>query len=760
MSIFPANNRRTHSGVFTLTHALSFRAKLLLSLMLLVVALTTATLYLAERNLRQSHQRALDTQFENQLRAYLAMQETRSGTITERCRALSQSVRLRAALEERDVDDLYRNALAELQGILDSDDDGVDRAPVPSSVRAAFFRFLDRDGAILSPENQLAGYSDRPELDRALGPMGRVLPKTGDQSVGFIALNHGNQPDALREVVLTKIHDQDGRMLGALALGFRVTELQQATSDGAIKNGIWFNRELYVDGLSAADRHLLVARVSAVMSAQPAGHFLVNLSGGPFLLFYKALDPATQFAPAYQVCLYPLAASMHEERLLRWKIIAFGFALLVVGFVTSVFMVRYLSKPVDKIVAGSVENLTRRQEAERHLVDKNLELEKALTELKATQQQVIQQERLSAIGQMAAGVAHDFNNTLMPILGFSDLLLNNDALLGDKVEARKCLELVRTSAEDAASVVRRLREFYRPIEVDQEFPIVDLAKIVQQAVSLTEPKWRLQAQANGRTIAVTADFTARPIVTGEESALREVLTNLIFNAVDAMPEGGAITLTTSTEDHRAVVRVRDSGTGMTEAVRQRCLEPFFSTKGEQGTGLGLSMVYGIIERHRGKLEIESAAGQGTTFIIQLPLAEEMPLAQLAGAVSANAKSKSSLDVLIVDDEERVREVLVTYLRCDGHRVATAASGREALEKFRRCPFDLVVVDRVMPEMSGEQTARFIRQLNPSVPVIMLTGFGTLIEVTGSEPQAVDIVLSKPITSETLRTTIRKLLHAA
>ena len=161
------------------------------------------------------------------------------------------------------------------------------------------------------------------------------------------------------------------------------------------------------------------------------------------------------------------------------------------------FVAKRLSKPVEQIVAGSVENLTRRKQAETDLLETNRELEKALSELKATQQQIIQQERLSAIGQMASGIAHDFNNTLTPILGFTELLLENDTLLDDKVEARRCLEMLRTSAKDAASVVSRLREFYRPAATDEEFPIVDLAKIVQQAVSLTEPKWRSQTQAKG-----------------------------------------------------------------------------------------------------------------------------------------------------------------------------------------------------------------------------------------------------------------------
>jgi anti-sigma regulatory factor (Ser/Thr protein kinase) len=183
------------------------------------------------------------------------------------------------------------------------------------------------------------------------------------------------------------------------------------------------------------------------------------------------------------------------------------------------------------------------------------------------------------------------------------------------------------------------------------------------------------------TVEVSAEVKASPFVAGQESALREVLTNLIFNAVDAMPQGGRISLETSIDGDDAVVRVRDNGTGMTESVRQRCLEPFFSTKGEHGTGLGLSMVYGIIERHRGKLEIESAPGHGTTFTIRLPIAD-MPAIQDSDS-SARAESNSSLNVLIVDDEPRVLEVVSAYLRCDGHSVSTAASGREGLEKFRR-----------------------------------------------------------------------------
>ena len=722
-------------------------------MMLIVLTITGATVYIAENNLRANQQRLLNGQFQNQLRSFLAVQDLRSSAVAEKCRDVSRSVRLRAALEEKDVDDLYRNALIELQGVFNPNEPAANDAQ--QSVRASFFRFVDVDGAVLPAGDHPAGNVDPRSLEQALAPVAFELRDIAEQNVAFIAIGRGNDPAALRQIVLTKVCGWNGNGLGALILGFPIKQARGADSRGAeIKSGIWLNRQFYIADLSAADRHLIAQRIQAGLT-QAAGNFIVDLKSGPHLLFYKALS--SQVAPAYDVCLYPLTASLREARTLRWKIIAFGVVVLLCGFGVSLFFAKKLSKPVDQIVATSAENVTRRKQAEKDLREVNRELEKALVELKATQQQVIQQERLSALGQMAAGIAHDFNNTLMPILGFADVLLQNDAMLDDKAETRRCLEMLRTSAKDASSVVSRLREFYRPTDSEEEFPIVDLAKLVQQAVALTEPKWRGLTQARGITVDVQTNFKAYPIVAGDESALREVLTNLLFNAVDAMPQGGRVSVETSIENERAVVRVADTGTGMTETVRRRCLEPFFSTKGEHGTGLGLSMVYGIVERHRGQLEIKSAIGKGTTFIIRLPLAQEVPAAQSNREVAA--KSNSALNVLVVDDEARSREVLMAYLQTDNHSVATASSGREALEKFRLRHFDLVVMDRAMPEMNGEQTACFIKQVNKNIPVILLTGFSGQIDADGAKPAAVDVVLNKPITLDALRHTIRKLVRA-
>ena len=726
-------------------------------MMLVVLAVTSATLYLAGNNLRAKQQEKLEAQFQNEVRSYLALQETRLSGINEKCRAFSHSVRIRAALEERDIDDLYHNALTELRDVLASDSDG--QGLSPGNTRASFVRFLDPNGAVLSPDAESIRIVDQSGVDSALEAAGAALRDDDQQSSGLIALNSERQLSALRQIVVTKIIDWDGAELGAMVLGFPVQDLQVGNANPkSFRAGILFNRGIYVTGISAFDRTLLTKRISESIGRHQSNNFEVDLESGPQLVFYKALDSTTKLQPAYAVCLFPMADAMHESQALRWKIITFGAFILCAGFAVSLLLVSGLAKPVDQIVAGSAENFARRQEAEENLRAANEELEKALRELKATQRQMIQQERLRALGQMASGIAHDFNNTLTPILGFSEILLSDEEILRNPPEARRLLGMLNTSAHDAASVVNRLREFYRPLETDKTFPAVNLTRIVQQAVSLTEPKWKAQAQANGINIEVTTTFRANAIIAGEEAALREVLTNLIFNAVDAMPNGGRIYIDVATEADRAFLRLRDTGLGMTEEVKQRCLEPFFSTKGERGTGLGLSMVYGIIERHRGRLDIESAPGHGTTFIISLPIADAVKISPPIQQKPNGRKSK--LSILTVDDDERVCEVVAHYLRGDGHEVTVATSGREAITRTQQKRFDIIFLDRAMPQMSGDQTAELIKKLHPALPIILLTGFGALIEVTGSRPRAVDAVLGKPVSLGTLRETIDKHLHAA
>ena len=224
--------------------------------------------------------------------------------------------------------------------------------------------------------------------------------------------------------------------------------------------------------------------------------------------------------------------------------------------------------------------------------------------MKQTQQNIIQQERLRALGQMASGIAHDFNNALTPILGFSELLLKRSEGLDDRDTVERYLRMMNMAAQDAATVVgnSRLREFYRKREEGENFAPASLHDLVGQAISLTQPRWKDEAQAKGITIKMETDLQEVPLIIGDESELREALTNLVFNAVDAMPDGGTITLRTRRDGNQVVLEVSDTGTGMTEEVRQRCLDPFFTTKGahtSSRTGMGLAMVYGIVQRHEG-----------------------------------------------------------------------------------------------------------------------------------------------------------------
>jgi PAS domain S-box-containing protein len=379
------------------------------------------------------------------------------------------------------------------------------------------------------------------------------------------------------------------------------------------------------------------------------------------------------------------------------------------------------------------------------------ELKAALAELRAAEAYLVQQERLRALGEMASGIAHDFNNALTPVVGYSELLLSQPEVFADPQRSRRYLQLIAIGAQDAAGVVRRLRDFYRQRAPDDELTPVALPELVAQVVALTRPKWKDQAQADGRTIEVLTDLRPVPPVLGEEGELRELLTNLLFNAVDAIPARGTITLRTRRTGERVHLEVSDTGIGMTEAVRRRCLEPFFSTKDGQGTGLGLAVAHGIVQRHHGELTISSVPGEGTTVTLHLPVVA--PAA--APAAPAAAPPPVPLRVLHVDDEPAVGEVVAACLRADGHTVQTAANGRAALAWLGGGHFDAVITDSAMPGLSGRQLALLCKTVAPATPVILLTGFGDLM-AAGALPPGIDRVLGKPVTRETLRAALADL----
>lgn len=388
--------------------------------------------------------------------------------------------------------------------------------------------------------------------------------------------------------------------------------------------------------------------------------------------------------------------------------------------------------------------------ARLRVAERILGLQRELVQLELTQQQIVQQERLRALGEMASGIAHDFSNALSVVIGFTSLMLMRPADLGDTERVRERLQLICTAAHDAAHLVRRLREFYRHRDESEVFLTVDVNEVIRTAVALTEPRWRTQTQAAGIAVEVKTELGEVPSVDGNVAELRDVLMNLIFNSVDAMREGGTISIATELDDTRDVVvmTIADTGVGMTEEVRRRCLEPFFTTKGDRGTGLGLSMTYGVIQRHRGTIDVESQPGEGTKFSIRLPVRTERPVAPRQTPVGAVFRP---LRVLVVEDDPLPRQVVVEYLTGDGHIVETAMNGREGLQRFQTGWFDVVVTDRAMPEMNGLDLAAAIKSLAPRKPVIiMLSGFGDEIGLAGDLPPGIDFVLAKPVPLERLR----------
>jgi signal transduction histidine kinase len=401
------------------------------------------------------------------------------------------------------------------------------------------------------------------------------------------------------------------------------------------------------------------------------------------------------------------------------------------------------------------KEIWERKRAEAALLESNRQLSDALEKLRETQEHIIQRERLHALGRMASGIAHDFNNALAPILGFSELLLRRPETLRNEERTRGYIEMIHTAAEDSAKIVARLREFYRYREENDLFTPVSLNDLIQQVISLTQPRWKDQAQASGVYLTMKTELQNIPTIAGNEAELREMLCNVVFNAIDAIPAQGTITFRTSIQDDSALLEVADNGTGMTEEVRLRCLEPFFSTKDEHGTGLGLGIVYGIVRRHDGAIQIESSPGKGTTVSISLPLyKEEPPPARPKPATVI----ERPLRILVVEDEPLVREVVEVYLREDHHTVQTAVNGREGLEKYRAGVFDLVLTDRAMPEVNGDVLASEIKKINPNQPVILLTGFGDLMSGAGEKPEGVDLVVSKPFTLNSLREAMTKALR--
>ena len=408
-----------------------------------------------------------------------------------------------------------------------------------------------------------------------------------------------------------------------------------------------------------------------------------------------------------------------------------------------------------------------------HQAQLHAELQKAYDEVRQSQEVVMQHERLRALGQMASGIAHDINNALSPVSGFAELLLESEKRLSPN--GRRYLQHIRTASDDIAQIVSRLREFYRRRRSDEPVERVSLNALIPGVIELTRPRWRDMAQQRGVALEIKTELEADlPEVSGAASELREVLTNLIFNAVDAMPRGGVIVLRSrarclapvrggAPSPTHVMVEVQDHGVGMDEETRKRCFEPFFSTKGRRGTGLGLAMVYGVMQRHEGSVEVDTRPGHGTTMRLIFPARSATDIVP-APAPLAGPTKLPPLRILFVDDEPLLRELMHEILQGDGHTVETADGGQSGLEAFRKAirekqPFDVVITDLGMPHMDGRQLTTLLKKESPATPVVMMTGWGTLMKGEKEIHAPVDGLLNKPPKMQELQEVLARVMHA-
>ena len=396
---------------------------------------------------------------------------------------------------------------------------------------------------------------------------------------------------------------------------------------------------------------------------------------------------------------------------------------------------REIGAQANQLLANSQQHATRER------LKKCLErIAEAHTRHIAQREQEIHAQKMAALGELSFGVAHNVNNTLTGILGRAQLILRNST---DPTKVESGLELIIKSAEDGAHIIRRIQDFARQ-RPSREFETISVADLLKDACEMTRPRWESRSEFAPIRFALHADCQA--FVKGDPVELREVLVNMIYNAVDAMPSGGEVRVSTQETRERVVLCISDTGTGMTPETKQRLFDPFFTTKGKGGTGMGLAVSFGIIRRHEGSIEVDSEPGRGTTFRISLPnvtpaVTSDEPNVVAHGTTTSEDKQR----VLVGDDETHVREVLIEALEAEGCEVISAPSGEVALALFDQYEgrFDAVFTDIGMPEMSGWELVTEIRERSKTIPLAIVSGWADAISVQTRNAVNADWVIAKP-----------------
>ncbi len=373
-----------------------------------------------------------------------------------------------------------------------------------------------------------------------------------------------------------------------------------------------------------------------------------------------------------------------------------------------------------------------------------------VTKKKAFSEKIVQSEKLAALGTMAGGVSHDFNNLLMAILGHIQLILPQI----ENEEIQRRLQNIEKAVYDGSNTVRRLQRFTeRDRDPKAMASTVDIGEAVRDVVDLTRPRWKNFMERSGHKINIQCDLVPNCLAAINASDLREVLTNLLLNAIDAMPNGGTLTFTTRCSGEHVVLQVSDTGIGMSKDIAEKIFDPFFTTKGVGNSGLGLSVSWSLLARYGGEVQVKSKPGKGTTFIIKLARAE----AAKSQPAARTGEDTSSYRLLLVEDDPEILNILRDMLRLKGHRVVATSDGTKALDLIDNSNFDLVLTDLGMPVVSGWEIAKRVKTKSRKTPVVMITGWGGQYEEEDLSSRGVDLMLAKPLSWDKLLQSIEKML---
>lgn len=591
---------------------------------------------------------------------------------------------------------------------------------------------LAADGSVADMLLCLTSYGQELRDDPAI-----ALALAGDKHVGLRA-----EEGRLYQTASVPVWSPDG-LSGSLLTGFQIDDELAADLRAMTRSHVSFftdSGQLVASTWSGSGRTQieLPADLGAPFESDVGDEIFLTLAdsfGGDtgatgIFVIQRSLDEAYDF-------LYTL-----EELLLL-----VGLVVILLAGLASFIGARRLSRPVEALVVGTrvlgSGDLDHRIEvsSRSELGELATAFNEMAADLQRSRQTLVESEKLRALGEMAAGVAHNFNNLLTVVVGNAELINLRENIPAEiRQETRGILE----SARRCSAIVRRIQTFGQPIDLTVRDQI-DLSDLCREVVELTRPKWKTEPERDGRRIRIDTNLAAVPPIHTQGSAWEEILSNLIFNAVDAMPDGGLITLSTQVETEHVVVAVRDTGTGMDEATKQRIFEPFYTTKGrEAGTGLGLSTVWGLIQQLGGRVDVDSRLGEGTTFRLWVPLGLSQP--DPVETPAEEHGGRGVLDILVVDDEPQVLE-LVPPLLAD-HRVTTARGGSRGLELARQQTFDVVLSDWVMDEASGLEIAAAAREGDDDAVIILMTGWAFDAD-TVQGGHLVDLVLAKPFERDTV-----------